>query len=131
MKFILALFLLLPLSAHAIEAGEALAEPKLEARALALGYMIRCVVCEGQSVNDSAATMAKNMRALIREQIKAGLTDQEIRDYLAKRYGDVILFNPPVKGETLPLWFAPWLILALSVGGYAYFLRRHKKRFQR
>lgn len=128
MRAWLLLLLLLPIPLLAIEAGEALDNPKLEARAMALGETLRCVVCAGESVNDSRAVMARNMRKLVREKIVAGATDQEIRDYLAARYGDAILFKPPLKGTTWPLYVGPWAFLALACGGYWLWLKRRKAR---
>jgi cytochrome c-type biogenesis protein CcmH len=101
-----------------------LADPQLEQRARDLSREIRCVVCQSQSVADSDADIAQEVRAIIREQIAAGRSDQEIRDYLVARYGDFVLFNPPFKGSTYVLWIGPFAILALAGIGVAMFFRR-------
>ena len=99
--------LILPVTSHALTADQ-------ESRARMLGGEIRCAVCEAQSVNDSDATMAADFRRLIRERIAAGDSDQQVRDYLAKRYGDYILLRPPVQANTLLLWLLPVGILAVA-----------------
>ncbi len=101
-----------------------LADPKLEQRARDLSREIRCVVCQSQSVSDSDADIAKEMRALIREQMAAGKSDQEIRDYLVARYGDFVLFDPPFKASTYALWIGPFAILVFAAIGVAIFFRR-------
>ena len=101
-----------------------LADPALEQRARDLGREIRCVVCQSQSVADSDADIAQELRVLIREQIAAGKSDQEIRDYLVARYGDFVLFDPPFKGSTYVLWIGPFAILVLGAIGIAVFFRR-------
>jgi cytochrome c-type biogenesis protein CcmH len=101
-----------------------LADPKLEQRARDLSREIRCVVCQSQSVSDSDADIAKEMRALIREQMAAGKSDQEIRDYLVARYGDFVLFDPPFKASTYALWIGPFAILVFAAAGVAIFFRR-------
>lgn len=101
-----------------------LADPKQEQRARDLSREIRCVVCQSQSVADSDADIAKEMRALLREQIAAGRSDQEIRDYLVARYGDFVLFDPPFKASTYALWIGPFAILVIAAIGVAIFFRR-------
>lgn len=101
-----------------------LADPQLEQRARDLSREIRCVVCQSQSVADSDADIAQELRTLIREQIAAGKSDQEIRDYLVARYGDFVLFNPPFKASTYLLWIGPFAILVFAGIGVALFFRR-------
>lgn len=101
-----------------------LGDPLLEQRARDLAREIRCVVCQSQSVADSDADLAKEMRALLREQIAAGKSDQEIRDYLVARYGDFVLFDPPFKASTYALWIGPFAILVIAAIGVAIFFRR-------
>jgi cytochrome c-type biogenesis protein CcmH len=132
MRRSLALFLLLvlfPLS-HlcAIEAGEPLKDPMLEKRAVELGNQLRCLVCEGESVNDSPARMARNLRNLIREKLSAGWEDQKILSHVQSRFGDYILFKPPVIPATWPLWLAPWAILGAGLGLFSLYLFRHNKK---
>jgi cytochrome c-type biogenesis protein CcmH len=101
-----------------------LAEPKLEQRARDLSREIRCVVCQSQSVADSDADIAQELRVMIREQIAAGKSDQEIRDYLVARYGDFVLFDPPFKGSTYALWIGPFAVLVIAAIGVAVYFRR-------
>jgi cytochrome c-type biogenesis protein CcmH len=104
-----------------------LTDPKLEQRARDLSREIRCVVCQSQSVADSDADIAQEVRALIREQIAAGKSDHEIRDYLVARYGDFVLFDPPFKAATYVLWIGPFAILALAGFGVAFFFRQRAR----
>ena len=101
-----------------------LADPALEQRARNLSHEIRCVVCQSQSVAESDADIARDMRTLIREQIAAGKSDQEIRDYLVARYGDFVLFEPPFKSTTYVLWIGPFALLVLASIGVAFYFRR-------
>jgi cytochrome c-type biogenesis protein CcmH len=109
---------------HGLAQEAPLADPRLEQRARDLSREIRCVVCQSQSVADSDADIAQEVRAIIREQIAAGRSDQEIRDYLVARYGDFVLFDPPFKGSTYVLWLGPFAILVLAAIGVAVFFRR-------
>ncbi len=109
------LLLVLSWLAHAVEPDEILADPALEARARALTQELRCVVCQNQSVDDSDAPLARDIRVLVRERIKAGDSDDEARAFIVARYGKFVLLRPPVEGDTLPLWLAPFAILALAV----------------
>lgn len=105
-----------------------LADPKLEQRARLLSYEIRCVVCQSQSIAESDADIARDMRRLIREQIAAGQSDQQIRDYLVARYGDFVLFEPPFKATTYVLWIGPFALLVLaSIGVFVFFRRRNSQ----
>ncbi len=101
-----------------------LADPRQEQRARDLSREIRCVVCQSQSVADSDADIAKDVRAIVREQIAAGRSDQEVRDYLVARYGDFVLFDPPFKASTYVLWIGPFAILLVAGIGVALFFRR-------
>src|SRR3546814_18790563 len=109
------LFTALPAGA-AVEPGEMLDDPALEARARALSKEIRCLVCQSESIDTSNAILARDLRILVREQLKAGNSDQEVRDYLVARYGDYVLLRPPMKLETGLLWFGPFLSLFLGAG---------------
>jgi cytochrome c-type biogenesis protein CcmH len=125
MKRALALLMLLWLGLAPALAQEAqLADPKLEQRARDLSREIRCVVCQSQSVADSDADIARELRVLIREQIAAGKSDDEIRDYLVARYGDFVLFDPPFKASTYALWIGPFAVLVLAGIGVTIFFRR-------
>ena len=111
--FILALSLFLSLSsmALAVEPDEMLKDPVLEARARALSQTLRCMVCQNQSIEDSAAPLARDLRLIVREHIKAGESDRQIRDFLVARYGEFVLLNPRVSAHTIVLWAVPGLIL--------------------
>ena len=103
--------------AFAVQPGELLGDPSLEARARALSAQLRCLVCQNESIDDSDASLAKDIRLLIRERIVKGETNEAIRDFLVSRYGDFILLKPPFKASTLLLWLSTPLTLAL--GGWA------------
>jgi cytochrome c-type biogenesis protein CcmH len=103
-----------------------LPDPKQEARAQALMEEIRCLVCQGQSIADSDAELAGDMRAMVRERIAAGERPADVRAWLVSRYGDWVSYRPPVEPMTWPLWAAPLLLLAIGV-----FLLRHRFRRRR
>jgi cytochrome c-type biogenesis protein CcmH len=107
--------------AHAVEPDEVLADPALETRARALTQELRCVVCQNQSIDDSDAPLARDMRVLVRERIKAGDTDDEVRAFVVARYGKFVLLSPPVEGDTFILWLAPFAITGLgALAAWAY-----------
>ena len=114
--------------AFAIGAGEALDDPVLEARARAIGKELRCLVCQSQSIDDSDADLARDLRRLVRERLVAGESGVEIKAYLVSRYGDFILLKPPFKAKTYALWLGPAVILLLASGGTALYLRRQARR---
>jgi cytochrome c-type biogenesis protein CcmH len=101
-----------------------LADQALEARARKLMKDVRCVVCQAQSIDESDAGIAADMRQLIRNEIATGKTDDEIRRYLADRYGDFVLFKPPFKTATLLLWVGPFLLLGLGAVIIVIFFRK-------
>lgn len=105
-------FALLP--AGAVQPDEIMADQKLEARARALSAQLRCMVCQNESIDESGADLARDLRLLVRERLKAGDTDEQIRSFLVQRYGDFILLKPPVKPETWLLWSTPFLILLIG-----------------
>lgn len=114
--------------ALAVEPDEVLADPALEARARAISREIRCVVCQSESIDDSNAPLARDLRLLVRERIKAGDEDEAVRDFLVARYGDYVLLKPRMQTNTLALWLAP--AAAGLVGGVTalLFLRRRRAR---
>jgi cytochrome c-type biogenesis protein CcmH len=120
---ILLLLLFAPL-AGAVQPGEQLADPALEARARAISAELRCLVCQNESIDQSDADLAHDLRVLIRERLTAGDGDQQVRDYLVRRYGDFILLKPPVKPVTYLLWFGPFALIVLGAIAIAMFLRR-------
>ncbi len=113
--------------AQGLQANEMLADPALETRAQNIGKQLRCLVCRNQSILDSNAALARDLRNVVRERIKAGDKDDQVLDYVVARYGDFVLLKPPVKPITYTLWIAPFLFLfiALLVGGYYY--RKQRK----
>lgn len=99
--------------------GESFADPALESRARHLQRQLRCLVCQGESIDESNSTFAADLRRLVREQMAAGKSDQEVQDFLLARYGDFILLKPPVRPYTWLLWLAPFLVL-VGAGGVAW-----------
>jgi cytochrome c-type biogenesis protein CcmH len=110
------LFAIFAFQAAAVAAPEKLSNPALEARAVALQKQFRCLVCQGESLDESNAPLAADLRRLIRERIAAGDTDDDVRRYLVARYGQFILMKPPVEGATYLLWFAPLLAVIIGAG---------------
>ncbi len=109
----------------ALDASEMLADPALEARARALAKGLRCVVCQNQSIDDSAADLARDLRQSLRERLLAGDSDEEALAYLTHRYGDYVLLEPPLKPATWILWFAPAGFAAVALLlAVRYFRRR-------
>jgi cytochrome c-type biogenesis protein CcmH len=102
-------------SVHAVEPDEILQDPALEARARELSAGFRCLVCQNQSIDDSDAPLARDLRLLIRERLTAGETDAAVRDYVVARYGNFVLLKPPFNGATLLLWISPFLLLLSGV----------------
>ena len=97
--------------AMAVEPDEILADPVLESRARDLSVGLRCLVCQNQSIDDSNAPLARDLRILIRERLKAGSSDAEVKRYVVSRYGDFVLLKPPIKSRTLLLWALPFVVL--------------------
>jgi cytochrome c-type biogenesis protein CcmH len=126
----LVLFALLLLStalpAGAVQPGEQLADPVLEARARTLSREIRCLVCQNESIDDSEADLAHDLRVIVRERILAGDNDEQVKAFLVARYGDFVLLKPPVKPSTLALWFGPFAVLALAAAGAGFYLTRRQ-----
>ena len=97
------------------DANRQLADPSKEAEAKKLMETLRCLVCQGQSIADSDAEMAGDMRALVRQRIAAGESGTQVRDWLIKRYGDYVTYDPPMNQITAPLWLAPLALLAIGI----------------
>lgn len=100
---------------HGVEPNEILKDPKLEQRARALSAELRCLVCQNQSIDDSNAPLARDLRLLVRERLTAGDSDEAVLDYIVARYGEFVLLRPPLGWHTLLLWLAPLLMLAIGV----------------
>ena len=116
------------LGAMAKEAAPAAADPVLEARMQAIAVELRCLVCQNQTIADSHADLAVDLRNQVREMLRQGKTDREIIDYMTARYGDFVLYRPPVKGTTMLLWFGPAVLLVGGVGILWLVLRRRSRR---
>jgi cytochrome c-type biogenesis protein CcmH len=114
------------INCYSVEPDEFLQNPKKELRARNISKNVRCLVCQNQSIDESSAPLAKDLRILIRKKIKQGNSDEEIYNYLTERYGDFILLNPPFKISTLFLWFLPFVFLAIGI--FVIFLHDNKSR---
>ena len=110
--------------AHAVQPGEILDDPALEARARDLSAGLRCLVCQNQSIDDSDAPLAKDLRVLVRERLKAGDSDEEILEFIVARYGEFVLLKPRFTPHTWLLWLATPLVLLAALGTIAYAYRR-------
>lgn len=108
---VLALVLAVAHPAFAVEPDEILKDPALEKRARALSAELRCVVCQNQSIDDSNAPLARDLRLLVRERLRAGDSNDEVLDFVVARYGEFVLLKPPFGWHTLALWGAPFLVL--------------------
>ena len=128
-----AIFLIIgmPQSAQAVNPSEMLPNTLLEKRARHISKDIRCVVCQNQSIDDSDAPLARDLRVLIRQRLVEGNSDQEVISYLVSRYGDFVLLNPPVKGATLFLWFGPVVFALLGLLGLVLYFRRQQAQMKR
>ena len=102
-------------NAMAVEPGERLADPALEARARAISAELRCLVCQNQSIDDSSAPLARDLRLLVRERLTAGSTDADVMRFLVDRYGEFVLLRPRFTLQTAMLWLTPFGLLALIV----------------
>jgi len=110
--------------ALAVDPNEVLEDPALENRAREISKGLRCVVCQNQSIDDSDATLARDLRVLVRDRLTAGDSDKEVIDYVVSRYGDFVLLKPPVKGSTMVLWAGPGIIAVLALLWAVVFFRR-------
>lgn len=119
-----AALLLLATSAAAVLPSEQLSNPVLEARARAISAQIRCVVCQNQSIDDSDAPLAHDLRVIVRERLTAGDSDARAIQYLVDRYGHYVLLKPPFEPATLALWLAPALLLVAGGAGIAVMVQR-------
>ncbi len=113
-------------AAAAVQPDEMLSDPAAEARARALSRDIRCLVCQNQSIDESDAELARDLRLLVRERIRAGDSDPAIRDFLVARYGEFVLLKPRMSPRTWLLWFGPLLLLAAGAVGFAVYFRRRR-----
>ena len=114
--------------AQAVQPDEILPDPALETRARDLSRELRCMVCQNQSIDDSDAPLARDLRLLVRERLKAGDSDTQIRDFLVARYGDFVLLKPRFTGQTALLWLLPFLVLAVGAAALFALRRRQQNR---
>jgi cytochrome c-type biogenesis protein CcmH/NrfF len=117
---------LLAAPAHAVKPDEMLSDPALEARARAISEGLRCMVCQNQSIDESDADLARDLRILVRERLKAGDSDRQVVDYIVSRYGEFVLLKPRLEPRTLLLWGAP-LLLLLAGGAFMIVAMRSRR----
>ena len=122
------LLLLLVLPAYAKEAAPAAPDPALDQRVMRLTAELRCLVCQNQSLADSHADLAIDLKNQVRSQMLAGKSDAEIREYMVARYGDFVLYRPPLKPTTALLWAGPFVLLAGGGLALGFYLRRRRER---
>jgi cytochrome c-type biogenesis protein CcmH len=111
----LLLLLLVATTANALQPGEVLDDPALEARARAISSELRCMVCQNQSIEDSDAELARDLRVLVRDRLVAGDTDAQVMEFVVSRYGEFVLLKPPFSARNLLLWGAPVLLLGVGL----------------
>ena len=122
----LTLFMALLAPAGAVDPREKLADPALEARARDTSRGPRCVDCQSQPIDDSDATLARDLRLLVRDRLTAGDSDKQVVDYVVSRYGDFVLLKPPFKTTTLALWLGPLFIVVVALLGAVFYFRRQR-----
>lgn len=110
--------------AYAVTPDEVLRDPALESRARTISQLLRCVVCQNQSIDDSNAPLAHDLRVIVRERLVSGDTDRQAIDFIVHRYGNFVLLNPPMQLDTLALWGGPALFLLIAATGFGRYLRR-------
>jgi cytochrome c-type biogenesis protein CcmH len=115
-----------PVAAVAAPAPDTFSNPAMETRARSLQRQLRCLVCQGESIDESGATLAADLRHLVRQLMADGKSDQEIKNYLVARYGDFVLMKPPLKPDTYLLWLTPFVILG-GAGAIAFWVIRRAK----
>ena len=116
--------------ASAKEAAPLAQDEAVEKRMVAISDELRCLVCQNESLSGSRADLAQDLRREIRELIKQGKSDEEIKSFMVGRYGDFVLYRPPVKSTTWLLWFGPFLLLAIGIMGLVAYLRRRSRELK-
>ncbi len=125
-SILIVILLSLPFSLYAVDKNPiAFETPEQEQQYSDLIEELRCVVCQNQSVGDSNAELAQDVRNLVREKIQAGETTEQITDFMVERYGDFVLYNPPLKTKTVVLWIGPIVLVLIAFLMLVYFIRRH------
>ncbi len=127
---VLLLSLLIPMTGWSKEAVPVAEDPEVEKRMLTLTENLRCLVCQNETIADSRADFSNDIRREIREQIKANKTDPEIIQFLVDRYGDFVLYNPPMKATTILLWFGPAALLLFGLISLVMYLRRRRVQIE-
>jgi cytochrome c-type biogenesis protein CcmH len=129
MRYLAALFLVLTMAVPvaAVQPDEVLADPALEERARDISGDLRCIVCRNESIDESHAELARDLRLLVRERLVAGDTDQEVMAYVVDRYGEFVLLRPPMTGSTIALWLTAPVLLLLGLGLSVAYIRRRSK----
>jgi cytochrome c-type biogenesis protein CcmH len=125
-NLLILLFCLLPALSYAGEAKDLAEDPVLEKRMVALAENLRCLVCQNESLASSRSDLAKDLRQEVRAKMQQGMSDKEIIDFLVSKYGDFVLFDPPVKSYTLLLWYGPFALLLIGLVGLVIQLRKRK-----
>jgi cytochrome c-type biogenesis protein CcmH len=123
---LIALFFVSALAAHAVEPSERLSDATLEARARAISSQLRCLVCQNESIDESGADLAHDIRMFVRERLTAGDTNAQATQALVNRYGQFVLLKPPVEPATYVLWYGPPALLAVGLAGTAVWLTRRR-----
>ena len=116
-----------PLAGHPADAPAVAEHPALEARMMVLAAELRCLVCQNQSIADSHAGLAVDLRQQIREMLATGQSERQILDYMTERYGDFVLYRPPLKASTALLWGSPVLLMVVALGALWVVLRRRQR----
>ncbi len=119
-------FCVMAVTASAVEPDEILSNPALEARAREISKGLRCLVCQNQSIDDSNADLARDLRVLVRERLTAGDSDEAVVAFVTDRYGDFVLLRPPFKASTLVLWLGPAALFVLGAAAVVMFFRRRR-----
>jgi cytochrome c-type biogenesis protein CcmH len=128
MRWLLVIILLIPGLAAAEEARPLADNPQVEARLKTLAVELRCLVCQNQTLADSNAPLAEDLRREVREMIAKDMSDREIIDFLVQRYGDFVLYRPPWKASTTLLWLGPFLLLIAGATALVLVLRKRQKK---
>ena len=123
--FLTALFLFASaFAAHAVMPDEMLKDPALESRAREISQNLRCLVCQNQSIDDSNAPLAKDLRVIVRERLTAGDSNEQVVGYVVQRYGNYVLLKPPFQGDTALLWLLPFILMVLALGAAWAYLKQ-------
>jgi cytochrome c-type biogenesis protein CcmH len=126
----LAAAVVMPAGAWAVMPDEILKDPALESRARELSDKLRCVVCQNQTIDESNAPLARDLRVLVRERLVAGDTDEQAMGYIVNRYGNFVLLKPPLQLNTLLLWLAPLIIAAIAIAAFISFMAGGPRRVE-